>query len=161
MKQLFGFTWTIIVNVFIDFDHHKSQGPLLPNKKLSGCFYGSLELFLEKEMATHSSILAWRIPGMEEPGGLPSMGSHRVRHNWSDLAAAAELFYSFNLHICLCDKGCIPAFHPDFIHLFQKQLSTKYMFIKPTPKILLFLDCLCEHGFVITLALPVLKLNTF
>ena len=36
---------------------------------------------LEKEMATHSSILAWRIPGMEEPGGLPSMGSHRVGHN--------------------------------------------------------------------------------
>ena len=36
---------------------------------------------LEKEMATHSGVLAWRIPGMAEPGGLPSMGSHRVRHN--------------------------------------------------------------------------------
>ena len=44
---------------------------------------------LEKEMATHSSILAWRIPGTEEPGGLPSMGSHRVGHYWSDLAAVA------------------------------------------------------------------------
>ena len=44
---------------------------------------------LEKEMATHSSVLAWRIPGMREPGGLPSMGPHRVGHNWSDLAAAA------------------------------------------------------------------------
>ena len=44
---------------------------------------------LEKEMATYSSVLAWRIPGMGEPGGLPSMGSHRVRHDWSDLAAAA------------------------------------------------------------------------
>ena len=44
---------------------------------------------LEKEMATHSSFLAWRIPGMVEPGGLPSMGSHRVGHDWSDLAAAA------------------------------------------------------------------------
>ena len=43
----------------------------------------------EKELATHSSVLAWRIPGMGEPGGLPSMGSHRVGHNWSDLAAAA------------------------------------------------------------------------
>ena len=43
----------------------------------------------EKEMATHSSVLAWRIPGMGEPGGLPSMGSHRVGHDWSDLAAAA------------------------------------------------------------------------
>ena len=36
---------------------------------------------LEKEMATHSSVLAWRIPGTKEPGGLPSMGSHRVGHN--------------------------------------------------------------------------------
>ena len=36
---------------------------------------------LEKEMATHSSVLAWRIPGTEEPSGLPSMGSHRVRHD--------------------------------------------------------------------------------
>ena len=44
---------------------------------------------LEKERATHSSVLAWRIPGRGEPGGLPSMGSHRVGHNWSDLAAAA------------------------------------------------------------------------
>ena len=44
---------------------------------------------LEKEMATHSSIFAWRIPGMGDPGGLPSMGSHRVGHDWSDLAAAA------------------------------------------------------------------------
>ena len=44
---------------------------------------------LEKEMATHSSIFAWRIPWMEEPGGLPFMGSHRVGHEWSDLAAAA------------------------------------------------------------------------
>ena len=43
---------------------------------------------LEKEMATHSSILAWRIPGTEEPGGLLSMGSHRVGHDWSDLVAA-------------------------------------------------------------------------
>ena len=40
-------------------------------------------------MATHSSVLAWRIPGMGEPGGLPSMGSHRVGHDWHDLAAAA------------------------------------------------------------------------
>ena len=39
-------------------------------------------------MATHSSVLAWRIPGTGEPGGLPSMGLHRVRHDWSDLAAA-------------------------------------------------------------------------
>ena len=42
-------------------------------------------------MATHSSVLAWRILGTEEPGGLPSMGSHRVRHNGSNLAAAADI----------------------------------------------------------------------
>ena len=44
---------------------------------------------LEKEMATHSSVLAWRIPETGEPGGLPSLGSHRVGHDWSDAAAAA------------------------------------------------------------------------
>ena len=48
---------------------------------------------LEKEMATHSSVLAWRIPGSEEPGGLLSVGSHRVRHDWSDLAAAAAAVF--------------------------------------------------------------------
>ena len=45
---------------------------------------------LEKEMATHYSVLAWRIPGMGEPGWLPSMGLRRIGHNCSDLAAAAE-----------------------------------------------------------------------
>ena len=49
-------------------------------------------------MATHSSVLAWRIPGMGEPGGLPSMGSHSVEHNWSDLAAAAA--------VCMCAQSC-------------------------------------------------------
>ena len=50
---------------------------------------------LEKKMATHSSVLAWRISGMREPGGLPSLASHRVGHdNWSNLAAAA----------CVCVK---------------------------------------------------------
>ena len=44
---------------------------------------------LEKEMATHSSVLAWRIPGTAEPGGLPSMGLHRAGQDSSDLAAAA------------------------------------------------------------------------
>ena len=57
----------------------------------------------EKEMATHSSVLAWRVPGMGEPGGLPSMGSHRVRHDWSDLAAAAAVLQS-NKYIFLIMK---------------------------------------------------------
>ena len=57
---------------------------------------------LEKEMATHSSVLAWRIPGMGEPGGLPSMGSHRVGHDWSDLttAAAATCIVKTSFHMC-------------------------------------------------------------
>ena len=49
-------------------------------------------------MATHSSVLAWRIPGMGKPGGLPSVGSHRVRHDWSDLAAAAAEQNNFQIN---------------------------------------------------------------
>ena len=52
---------------------------------------------LEKEMATNSSVLALRIPWRGEPGGLPSMGSHRVGHDWSNLAAAAAAFFLFTL----------------------------------------------------------------
>jgi len=54
---------------------------------------------LEKEMATHSSVFAWRIPGTGEPGGLPSMGSHRVGHDWSDLAAPAAAGSSVTAHL--------------------------------------------------------------
>ena len=66
----------------------------------------------EKEMATHSSILAWRIPGKGEPGQLPSMGSHRVGHDWSDLAAAAAAGYldtkSLYLKYLLQQKDVLP-----------------------------------------------------
>ena len=76
---------------------------------------------LEKEMATHSSVLACRIPGTGEPGGLPSMGSHRVGHDWSDLAAAAAtpfiiLFlyprhsivdFSFTVNVWIHPLGCM------------------------------------------------------
>ena len=53
-------------------------------------FHYSL-LCIGEEMATHLSVLAWRIPGTAETGGLPSMGSHRVRHDWCNLAAAAAV----------------------------------------------------------------------
>ena len=56
-------------------------------------------------MVTHSSVLAWGIPGTGEPGGLPSMGSHRIGHDWSDLAAklvedrwVSQWFYHLSLH---------------------------------------------------------------
>ena len=60
-------------------------------------------------MATHSSVLAWRIPGTGKPGGLPSMGSHRVGHDWSDVAAAAAVcflclwvWFCFVTYVHLC-----------------------------------------------------------
>ena len=63
---------------------------------------------LEKEMASHSSVLAWRIPGTGKPGGLTSMGLYRVGHDWSDLAAAA--FISFldkkYMHYVHCSIIC-------------------------------------------------------
>ena len=60
-------------------------------------------------MATHSSVLAWRIPGAGEPGGLPSMGSHRVGHDWSDLAlAAAAIKYKRSLGLLLNSAGHHP-----------------------------------------------------
>ena len=69
---------------------------------------------LEKETTTHSSVLAWRIPETGEPGGLPSMGSHRVRHDWSDLAAAAAAWhlgiilwvFLENLFVCFVSQSC-------------------------------------------------------
>jgi len=77
---------------------------------------------LEKEMATHSSVLAWRTPGTVEPGGLPSMGSHRVRHDWSDLAYTHTHTHTHthtytHTHIqwilyCSIDKSCLTLCNP-------------------------------------------------
>ena len=59
---------------------------------------------LEKEMATHSSVLAWKIPGMGEPFGLPSVGSHRVGHDLSDLAALVQKSDLSDLCTCKSKK---------------------------------------------------------
>ena len=61
-------------------------------------YFHCLGNFVEKEMATHSSILAWRIPWMEEPGGLQSTGSQRVGHNW---ATSLSLSGNFTAHMRL------------------------------------------------------------
>ena len=101
------FKW-ILFNGWVIF--HGVYVPQLPYPFL--CWWASRLLFtftfnfhaLEKEMATHSSVLAWRIPGSGEPGGLPSMGLHKVGHDWSDLAAvavAASSLYSQYLFIYL------------------------------------------------------------
>ena len=80
---------------------------------------------LEKEMATHSSVLAWRIPGTGESDGLPSMGSHRVRHDWSDLAAAANSFATLEQMFMLlfCLSNCLIS---PFILLFYFNMPTTY-----------------------------------
>ena len=61
---------------------------------------------LEEGMATHSSILTWRIPCSEEPGRLQSIGSQRVGHNWSDLACLACVACMHGVHQTLCSKLC-------------------------------------------------------
>ena len=76
---------------------------------------------LEKEMATHSSVLAWRIPGTGEPVELPSMGSHRVGHDWSDLAAAAAA--------SPLDLKVMPNLIHSKISLHWKWLRWKYIFV--------------------------------
>ena len=70
---------------------------------------------LEKAMATHSSVLAWRIPGTAEPGRLPSMGSHSVGHDWNDLAAAAAAMGP--------DAMVLVFWTLNFSHLFHSPLS--------------------------------------
>ena len=67
----------------------RSWGALRGEGPLSAALWCPNSPGLEKAMAPHSSTLAWRIPGTGEPGGLPSLGSHRVGHDWSDLAAIA------------------------------------------------------------------------
>ena len=70
---------------------------LLPSIFPSIMVFSNESVLYQVEMATHSSVLAWRIPGTGEPGGMPSMGSHRVGHDWSDLAAAATRDLEFQL----------------------------------------------------------------
>ena len=72
------------LTLFFIFDHWSRFITVTHRWKLKQAFWK-----MEKDMTTHSSVLAWRIPGTREPGGLPSMGSHRFGHDWSDLAAAA------------------------------------------------------------------------
>ena len=88
--SLFQSLWTHqLLHYFVWPARSKSQMDLLA---LTSDFTFTFHFHaLEKEMATHSSVLAWRIPGMGEPDGLPSVGLHRVGHDWSDLAAAAAL----------------------------------------------------------------------
>ena len=86
---------------------------------------------LEKEMATHSSVLAWRIPGAGEPGGLTSIGSHRIGRHWSDLAAAVAtaamllLFGLFYKIVISCITKCVTK---PLIKMMTRQLEHIYLF---------------------------------
>ena len=79
---------------------------------------------LEKEMATHSGVLAWRIPGTGEPGGLPSMGLHRVGHDWSDLAVAADII-KYMIKVILETTNCRARTHNQLmtLHVMLPALS--------------------------------------
>ena len=94
---------------FMTKQQHSITEPSLMGFKV-GCFYNKLWYIMEKAMAPHSSTLAWRIPGTGEPGGLPSMRSHRVGHDWSNLAWYIISFSpkkgpSFKLLIILMTEG--------------------------------------------------------
>ena len=74
-------------------------------------------------MAAHSSILAWRIPGIGEPGGLPPMGSHRVGHDWNDLAAAAAAAAAAD---CVINKSSIPSQKNNINYNKHQKVAVKY-----------------------------------
>ena len=76
-------------------------------------------------MAPHSSTLAWRIPGTAEPGGLPSVGSYRVRHDCSDLAVAAAAAISLSVHLMM--YYIVVQICSSFIHM---QNPERFRFLK-------------------------------
>ena len=118
-SQRIGYDWATSLSLFTFMHWRRKLQPtpvLLPGKShgwrslVGCCLWGRIESdmterlhfhfhfhALEKEITTHSSVLAWRIPGTGEPGRLPSMGLHRVGYGWSNLAAAA---------VTLWTKGC-------------------------------------------------------
>ena len=101
---------------------------------------------LEKEMATHSSVIAWRIPGTGEPDRLPSMGSHRVGHDWSDLAAAAAATtFPFLLRDIFAD--------PNHVYIFNIFYSSN----KISNYVSNFMKALCAVGFTYYLSLSQTK----
>ena len=102
------------LTLFFIFDHWSRFITVTHRWKLKQAFWK-----MEKDMTTHSSVLAWRIPGTREPGGLPSMGSHRFGHDWSDLAAAGvrKMIHSFRLFMCLC--WCLSSCNQEIVTLLS------------------------------------------
>ena len=91
---------------------------------------------LEKGMVTHSSILTWRIPWTEEPGGLPSIGSQRLRHNWSNLSGSINRTWSFLmvqwLRIHLATQGTrVQTLGPERSHMAWRSKAHELRLLKP------------------------------
>ena len=91
---------------------------------------------LEKEMATHASVLVWRIPGTGEPGGLPSMGSQRVRHDWSDLAAAAAGNAKTCMHMLY--QHMAECFWSSVIQLKEFEINLHSLFLAVLSSLIIF-----------------------
>ena len=91
-------------------------------------------IVLEKEMATHSSILAWRIPWMEEPGGLQSTGSQRVGHKWATSLSLSIVYlcllWSYSVYKCLLSTYCIPGstLVPFSLQMFPEHLLYTWVY---------------------------------
>ena len=115
-------------------------------------------------MATHSSVLAWRIPGTGDPGGLPSMGSHRVGHDWSDLAAAAAATFIIVTHPYMTTRKTIALTRWTFIgkvmSLLFNMLSYLVIAFLPRSKSLL-ISWLQSLSAVILESLPQNKVSLF
>ena len=92
---------------------------------LSDCTFTFHFHALEKAMATHSSVLAWRVPGTGEPGGLPSMGLHRVGHDWSDLAKKSKIICWLDLFF-LISWSCYISCNIRQVNLNASALNTIY-----------------------------------
>ena len=101
-------------------------------------FYSVWNDIIKDRMATHSSVLAWRLPGMVEPDGLLSMGSHRVQHDWSILAVAAAA-------VCLC----IPYFSCSFSLYYNYLLYWAMSSLRATSRsVVLPLFSICLFGYL-------------
>ena len=79
-------------------------------------------------MATHSSVLAWRIPGTGKPGGPPSVGWHRVGHDWSNLAVAAAMPSKF-IHVVVNDKISFFFWHSIPLYIYTTSSLSVYLLI--------------------------------
>ena len=115
-------------------------------------------------MATHSSVLAWRIPGTGEPGGLPSMGSHRVGHDWSNLAAAAAAAYIHIHHIYIYIYiSLYPYLYIVCVWLYMSTHITFFHVLKLglfLPKLYMHTNCIYQH-WIYSSSLPSIQAATY